>query len=214
MANAQATQEFVPIKEIRNGMIVLNDGSLRAVVMASSINFALKGSDEQRAIILQFQNLLNSLDFPIQIYVQSRRLDIRPYLSLLKEREAVQTNELLKVQTREYMQFIKQFTDSTNIMSKSFFVVIPYQGAIISTKKSSGGFLGFGGKKKNEKEKEEQKEENLNELIGQLEQRLLLVEQGLMRTGVRTARLGSEELIELYYKLFNPTESTNTAEGE
>jgi type IV secretory pathway VirB4 component len=209
MATTQATQEFVPIKEIRNGMIVLKDSSLRAVIMASSINFALKSSDEQTAIILQFQNLLNSLDFPIQIYIQSRRLDIRPYLAQLKEREIVQTNELLRVQTREYIQFIKQFTDSTNIMSKSFFLVVPYQGAIITTKKA-GNF--FGGQKQTKEALEAENNETLDELIGQLEQRLQVVEQGLARTGIRTVRLGSEELIELYYKLFNPSEATNTAE--
>lgn len=206
--NARATQEFVPIKEIRNGMIVLKDGSLRAVVMASSINFALKSPDEQMAIIYQFQSFLNTLDFQVQIYIQSRRLDIKPYLALLKEREALQTNELLRVQTREYIQFIKQFTDTTNIMSKNFFIVVPYQGAIISTK--SGGGL-FGGKKGNEAEEEARRNETLDELITQLDQRLQVVEQGIARTGVRTVRLGSEELTELYYKLFNPGEITNTA---
>lgn len=206
--NARATQEFVPIKEIRNGMIVLKDGSLRAVVMASSINFALKNPDEQMAIIYQFQSFLNTLDFQIQVYIQSRRLDIKPYLALLKEREALQTNELLRVQTREYIQFIKQFTDTTNIMSKNFFIVVPYQGAIISTK--PGGGL-FGGKKGNEAAEEARRNETLDELITQLDQRLQVVEQGIARTGVRTVRLGSEELTELYYKLFNPGEITNTA---
>lgn len=208
---SKATQGFVPIKEIRNGMIILKDASLRAIIMASSINFALKSTEEQEAVIYQFQSLLNSLDFPIQIYIQSRRLDIRPYLAQLKEREAIQTNELLKVQTREYMQFIKQFTDSTNIMSKSFFIVVPYQGAMLSTK--SGGGLFGGGSKKTDKEKETKRNETLDELIGQLEQRLQVVEQGLLRTGVRTVRLGSEELIELYYKLFNPSEATDAKQS-
>jgi type IV secretory pathway VirB4 component len=209
MAPSHATQEFVPIKEIRNGMIVLKDGSLRAVIMVSSINFALKSTDEQTAIIFQFQNLLNSLDFPIQIYIQSRRLDIRPYLAQLKEREVVQSNELLRVQTREYIQFIKQFTDSTNIMSKSFFLVVPYQGAIITTKKAGSLF----NRAKQTKEAEEaENNETLDELIGQLEQRLQVVEQGLLRTGIRSVRLGSEELIELYYKLFNPSEASSTAQ--
>lgn len=204
MASSQATQEFVPIKEVRNGLIVLEDNSLRAVVMASSINFALKNSDEQEAIIYQFQNFLNSLDFPIQISVQSRRLDITPYLEQLKERERAQTNELMKVQTREYIQFVRQFTENTNVMTKSFFVVIPYTGAIIDVKK--GGLFG------RKKESEEEDEESIEQKIGQLEQRVEVVEQGLMRTGVRTVRLGSEELIELYYKLFNPGEVTNAAE--
>jgi len=190
-------------------VIVLKDGSLRAIIMVSSTNFALKSTEEQEAIIYQFQSFLNSLDFPIQIYIQSRRLNIGPYLAQLKERELLQTNELLRVQTREYMQYIKQFTDSVNIMSKSFFVVIPYQGALV-TAKSAGGF--FGGSKKTKDEAEQERDETFSELVGQLEQRVQVVEQGIQRTGVRTARLGSEELIELYYKLFNPSEAMNTTE--
>lgn len=205
---AQATQEFVPIKEVRDGVIVLKDGSLRAIIMASSINLALKNAEEREAVIYQFQNFLNSLDFSIQIYIQSRRLDIRPYLAQLKEVEALQTNELLRAQTREYAQFISQFAGTNNIMSKNFFVVVPYQGAILTTK-SAGGF--FGGQKKSDAAREEERAESLDSLMMQLEQRLLVVEQGLSRTGVRTVRLGPEELIELYYKLFNPSEATSTA---
>lgn len=205
MASTHATQEFVPIKEVRNGLIVLKDNSLRAIIMASSINFALKNQDEQASVIYQFQNFLNSLDFPIQISVQSRRLDIKPYLEQLKERERAQTNELLRVQTREYIQFVRQFAESTNIMTKSFFVVVPYAGAIVNVR---GGLFG----RNKDKDKEQAEEENIEHKIGQLEQRVGVVEQGLIRTGVRTVRLGSEELIELYYKLFNPGEVTNAAE--
>lgn len=206
---AQATQQFVPIKEIRNGVIILKDGSLRAIIMVSSTNFALKNFEEQEAIIYQFQSFLNSLDFPIQIYIQSRRLNIGPYLAQLKERESLQTNELLRIQTREYIQYIKQFTSSVNIMSKSFFVVIPYQGAILTTK-DVGGF--FGGSKKTKKEMETESDETFEELAGQLDQRVRVVEQGIQRTGVRSVRLGSEELIELYYKLFNPSEAMSTVD--
>src|SRR3990167_1194180 len=100
--NAKATQEFVPIKEVRDGVIVLKDGSLRAIVLANSINLSLKSSDEQKATIMQFQSFLNTLDFPIQISVQSRKLDIRPYLLLLENRMKVQSEPLLKLQTKEY----------------------------------------------------------------------------------------------------------------
>src|SRR3989344_7856199 len=124
--NAKATQEFIPIKEVRDGIIVLKDGGLRAIVLANSINLSLKSSDEQQATIFQFQNFLNTLDFSVQISVQSRKLDIRHYLLLLEDRMRVQSEPLLKLQTKEYIEFIKNFTESVSIMTKNFFVVVPY----------------------------------------------------------------------------------------
>src|SRR3989344_1199403 len=109
---AKTSQDFVPIKEIRDGVVVLKNGELRTVVMVSTINFDLKGEDEQAAIISQYQNFLNSLDFSTQIYVQSRKFDIRPYVALLEERLKAQTIELLKIQTREYIQHIKTLTET------------------------------------------------------------------------------------------------------
>ena len=103
---AKATQDFVPIKEIRDGIIVLKNGDLRAIVLANSVNLSLKSDDEQKATILQFQSFLNTLDFSIQMSVQSRKLDIRPYLLLLEERIKVQTEPLIKLQTKEYIEFI------------------------------------------------------------------------------------------------------------
>src|SRR4051812_20981984 len=100
---AKATQDFVPIKEVRDSVLVLKDGSMRSILLASSVNFALKSGDEQTSIILQFQNFLNSLEFTVQVFVQSRRLDIRPYLALLEERYKEQVGELMKIQTREYI---------------------------------------------------------------------------------------------------------------
>jgi type IV secretory pathway VirB4 component len=182
---SQATQDFVPIKEIRDNIVILKDGSLRAIVLASAVNFALKSTDEQASIILQFQNFLNSLNFSIQISIQSRKLDIRPYLAILEEREKAQTIELMKIQTREYIEFVKNFTETTNIMTKSFFVVIPYTPAIIASKRGNG-------------------EENFQENASQLAQRVEVVEGGLTRCGIRIVELGTEELIELYYKSFNP----------
>jgi hypothetical protein len=124
--NARPTQEFVPIKEIRDGVIELKDGGLRAIVLANSINLSLKSGEEQKAIIMQFQNFLNTLDFSVQICIESRRLDIRPYLLLLENRMRIQNEPLMKLQTKEYMEFIRNFTESVNIMTKSFFIVVPY----------------------------------------------------------------------------------------
>ncbi len=196
MAVSKASQDFVPIKEVRDGIVILKDGSMRAVVMTSSVNFALKSKDEQDAIVFQFQNFLNSLDFTVQIFVQSRKLDIRPYVGLLEERQKEQINDLMRIQIKEYINFIKKFTEDSNIMTKSFFITIPYTPSFISTKDKTGIFR----KKKDVETKNDSFQENLT----QLEQRIAVVEQGLIRTGVRTIRLGTEELIEVFYKLFNP----------
>lgn len=203
MAIKKTTQDFVPIKEVRDGIAILKDGSMRAIIMTSSLNFALKSEDEQKSIIYQFQNFLNSLNFSVQIVVQSRRLDIRPYIALLDNRQKEQTNELMKIQTKEYIEFVKTFTDSVNIMTKSFFVVIPYIPAKIDISKGSK-FNIFGGKKNKSGENEPDKtfEENRT----QLEQRVAIVQQGIIRSGVRAVQLGTEEVIEMYYKIFNPGE--------
>ncbi len=196
------TQEFVPIKEIRDGYVVLHDGSLRAVLLTSSLNFALKSADEQNAILLQFQDLLNSLDFSIQIFAESRKLDIRPYLAILEERVKVQTGDLMKIQTQEYIGFIKNFTETTNIMAKSFFIIIPYTPAII---KKAGGLNIL--KRQSAEEVNQQNVELFEESRAQLEERVAVVEQGLVRCGIRVVQLGTEEIVELFYKLFNPGET-------
>lgn len=198
---SKSSQDFVPIKEIRDGIVIMQDNSMRAVIMTSSINFALKSADEQSAIIYQFQNFLNSINFSIQIQSQSRRLDIRPYINLLEGVYKEQKNELLKIQTKEYIEFIKSFTESVNIMTKTFFIVIPYTPSIIETKK--GILSGIMQKTSN---KRSASEENFEENRSQLLQRMEVVVQGLTRMGVRGVPLGTEELIEMYYKIFNPGE--------
>lgn len=197
--SAKATQDFVPIREVRDGIVTLKDGGLRAILMASSLNFALKSNDEQQAIISQFQSFLNSLDFSVQIFIESRRLDIRPYLALLESRYKQQMSDLLKIQTREYIEFIKNFTENSNIMSKSFFVVVPYSPSIINTSKGVSGLI------PNKKAPDAAaKMETFEENRSQLEERLGVVSQGLMRSGIRSVQLGTEEIIELFYKIFNP----------
>lgn len=197
--NAKPTQAFVPIKEIRDGILILKDGSLRSVLLASSLNFALKSADEQQAIIYQFQNFLNSLNFSAQIYTQSRKLDIRPYISLLETRLKDQMSDLMKMQTREYIEFIKSFTESTNIMTKNFFIIVPYSAPLVGGPgQIASSILGT---------KKNLKEDNLSsfeESRIQLQQRVEVVEQGLVRCGIRVVSLGTEELVELFYKVFNP----------
>lgn len=206
---AKAAQEFVPIKEVRDGVVVLKDGSLRMVLMASSINLALKAADEQAAVIAQFQTFLNSLEFSVQFFVESRQLDIRSYIALLEKRLAEELDDLMKLQIREYIAFIKDFTERTNIMSKSFFIVVPYDPALIATQGGVGGAIASvlptpGGKVSGGGTV--LTDEQFEQYRSQLEQRVAIVEQGLVRTGVRVVPLGTEELIELYYKLFNPGE--------
>ena len=117
-AGASSTQRYVDVEEIRDGIIVLKSGALRSVLLVSSLNFDLKSSEEQDAIISQYQAFLNSLDFPIQIVASSRRFNVEPYLELLNDKEAVQENELLRFQIAEYKNFIKNLTDVSNIRSR------------------------------------------------------------------------------------------------
>ena len=207
MANpvkASPTQDFVPVKEIRDGVVILKNNSLCAVLLASSQNFALKSGDEQTGVLLQFQNFLNSLDFPTQILVQSRKADIRPYLMMLEERLKQQTNELLRIQNYEYIRFVESFVQEVDIMKKSFFVVVPYNPAIVDT-------TSLGSLVKGQKADAIITAERFEEFRGQLNQRLAVVESGLNRSGIRTIALGSEELIELFYHTLNPADTTSSA---
>lgn len=198
--NKKASQDFVPVSEVRDGVVVLKNGGLRAILMASSINFALKSDDEQTAFILQFQNFLNSLDFSCQIFIQSRDLDIRPYIATLDIAYKDQLDDLMRVQIREYIEFVRSFTEAAHIMTKNFFVVVPYDPPALS---ATAGLSMPWQKKKKDKEAESR---TFEEQVSQLEQRISIVQQGLVRTGVRTVQLGTEEAIELLYKIFNPGE--------
>lgn len=200
--SAKATQEFVPIKEVREGTIVLKDGGLRAIVAVSSVNLSLKSADEQVATIQAFQSFLNSIDFPIQIVVQSRRLDVRPYLLTLEQKMKEQREPLLKIQTAGYIGFIREFTEAVAIMRKYFYVVIPYEEAVISTSKNPLAGL-FGGKK-SEKERRMAEDASFEEKRTQLDERVSVISGGLESCGARTERLETEAVIELFYRTFNP----------
>ena len=205
MATTQkTTQNFVPIRDIKQNVVIMKDGRMCSILLASSINFALKSLDEQRAILGQFQTFLNTLDFSIQFYIQSRRLDIEPYLEQLREREPKQDNDLMRIQLREYMGFIKTFTTEVEVMSKNFFIVVPYTPGVLNT---TGGISALFSQKKTQVDTDEKFEEHRL----QLEQRASLVEQGLNRIGVRTIALEDEALVELYYHIFNPNDISSTA---
>ncbi len=203
-AKTKSTQEFVPVSEVRDGIVVLKDTSMRAILLASSINFALKSEDEQTAFIVQFQNFLNSLDFPVQVFVQSRQLDIKPYAATLEEQFKRQLDDLMRIQIREYIQFVKSFTEAANIMTKNFFVVVPYSPSSMPVAAGAGSLVSSIFARRKAKTMEDNK--TFEERVSQLEQRISVVQQGLIRCGVRTVQLGTEEAIELLYKMFNPGE--------
>ncbi len=200
-----STQKYVDVEEVRDGVIVLKNGSLRAILLVSSINFDLKATEEQDSIVSQYQNFLNSLDFPIQIIVSSRKLNIKPYLDYLKKKEAQLTNDLLSLQLAEYQNFIKNLTDVSNIMSKFFYIVVPFH----PVESVGGGFLDklFGAT--NSKIAISKRRELFDTYKNQLWQRLDHVSAGLSGTGVQLAPLNTEEIIELLYNSYNPSTHSN-----
>jgi hypothetical protein len=200
-----SSQSFVPVRDIRNRVVLLKNGQMNMVLLATSINFALKSLSEQEAILRQFQSFLNTIDFSIQIYVQSRRLDIEPYLQQLADREGEQYNDLMRIQLREYMNFVSTFVKEVDIMSKNFFVVVKYTPFNTDIKSNLSEFIS--GKSPDVTFSDNEFQEHRV----QLEQRVSMVEQGLNRIGVRTAALDDEALVELYYHIFNPTDVAGEA---
>lgn len=202
MAQTKATQAFVPVKEVRNGVVILKEGGYRGIMMCSSINFALKSEDEQRAIVGGFQNFLNTLDFSVEIVVHSRKMDIRPYLALLATRMETQSTELMRLQLREYIQFIRSFMDSTSIMTKLFYIVVPYSPGI--SKEAVSNALPFLNRQNGGTESGQSS--SFDDDRVQLEQRMALVASGLASSGLRAVPLNTEEVIELLYRSFNLNE--------
>ena len=209
MTNNKA-QDFVPIKDIKDGLMYMDDGRIKVVLAVSSLNLSLKAEEEQNAIISQFQGFLNTLDFPVQIQAESRRVDIRPYLDSLEERQAIVTDELMKNQIREYRQFVKTFAEKTNIMNKRFFVVIDYDKGGDKSTNPMSSMMSFGKKK----EVVEDNSMQLDSWRTQLEQRISIVAGGLSGVGLQVSMLGTEELIELFYKIYNPGQEGRSADGQ
>jgi len=192
------TQKFLELDQIREGIVILKDKTLRGILLVSSINFALKSEEEQNAIIYQFQNFLNSLDFSTQIIVQSRRLNITGYLDRLKELEDKQQNELLKIQTKGYREFIEGIIKQGSIMKKNFFVIVPFYPPVVESQ---------GQKKDKNQQKTEVTETSFQRHKAQLWQRMEFVALGLKRCGLQTIPLITPELIELFWGLHHPKEA-------
>jgi len=196
-----STQDFIPIEQIRQGTVILKNKALRGVLMVSSINFALQSQDERKATIYRFQSFLNILDFSCQILVQSRRLNLSGYLEELERLEKQQERELLKIQTREYRKFIEELLAQGIIMSKKFFVIVPFtiwESEGLHTKKKS--FF-----KKPEIPK--MTEENFQRCRSQLWQRMEFVAMGLRRCGLKSVPLKTSELIEFFWTLYHPEQA-------
>lgn len=203
MPASKASQSFVPVKEVRNGVVLMKDGGYRGILMCSSINFSLKSEDEQKGIIGGFQTFLNSLDFTVQVVLHSRKMDIRPYLEFLQSRMDLQSTELMRLQLREYIAFIENFVTGADIMTKTFYVVVPYAPSGNSEVARS---LGFG---KKSATPEESADTEFEEHRVQLEQRMSLAASGLAASGLRAIPLGTEEIIELLYRSFNLGDNEN-----
>ncbi|MEN9922186.1 MAG: hypothetical protein RL097_463 [Candidatus Parcubacteria bacterium] len=208
MATTQSTsQDFVSIRDIKDSVVIQKSGQMHMVLLASSVNFALKSLDEQKAILMQFQQFLNTLDFSLQIYVQSRRLNILPYLELLAGLEEKQDNDLMRIQLREYIEFIRTFTEDVDVMSKSFFVVVPYTPTKLNITKGITNLFTPAQATTSSLPTDTQFEEHRI----QLEQRVGMVSEGLARVGVRTITLQKDDLVELYYHLYNPGDTAGSA---
>lgn len=195
-----STQSFLPIEQIREGVLVLKSKALRGILMVSSLNFSLKSREEQQAVIRRFQEFLNMLDFPCQIIVQSRRLNLTGYLEQLEELERTQEQELLKVQTREYHKFIEELLALGSIMSKKFFVVVPF--TLWDTKGTPG--QGFSLKKT---KVPQLTEEAFQRCKSQLWQRMEFVAMGLRSCSLKSVPLRSSEIIELFWTLHHPQQA-------
>ena len=195
-----STQKYLDIAEIRDDMVVLNDGSVRGVLLVSSINFDLKSEDEQSAIIGGYVSFLNTFDYPMQVVIQSRPLNIDDYMDRLKKVEKEQTNELLRMQTADYRAFISELLTLEKIMSKKFFMIVPYRP--VSDKKKS--FMDRVGSVFSTAKVVQLSRKRFDEFAKQLNKRCDFVSGGLTSLGLRTQRLSTQALIELYYNSYNP----------
>jgi len=199
-----ATQAFLEVQDIREGILILKNNQIRGILMVSSINFALKSEEEQTAIIFAFQNFLNSLDFFCQIVIQSRNINITPYLDSLKDLEDRQTNELLRKQTESYREFIKNMVVGDVVMTKNFYVVVPYNLIeIFGTKAAVQKFSIFN----TDQNQASLKDDQLQRCKTQLWQRMEYVSMGLKRCGIEAMPLTTPELIELFWAIHHPDQA-------
>ena len=200
-----STEKFLDIAEVKEDTVIMRDGTLRAVILVSSINFALKSEDEQNAIISAYVSFLNNIDFPLQIVIQSRELNIENYIKSLKQKEKEQTNELLKMQTNEYVQYIQELISMSKIMNKRFYVVVSYNPL---TDKQKGFFSRFFDVFK-PATLIKMKSNIFQRRRVNLTRRVDNITAGLSSIGLQSVQLDTQSLLELYYNTYNPATSAN-----
>jgi len=203
-----STQIFLDIAEIKDNVVVLKNGGLRAILQTTSINFNLKSEEEQNSIIYGYQNFLNSLNFPVQIVVQSRKLDVDKYIETVREIGEKHTNVLLKEQTNEYCDYILKLVEYADIMEKKFYVVVPFDPYRNRNQNTFSKFMSsISSSDSVDSIKHRHKE--FEELNKGLTERVNAVTAGLEGCNLRVAQLGTSQLIELFYQIYNPSTSRN-----
>lgn len=194
------TQRFLDIAEIREDTVILKDGTLRAVLMISSINFALKSEDEQQAIIQGYMQFLNALEYPVQVVIQSRKMNIDAYMQSLIDAQKEMKNDALRVQIDDYRSFVNELVSLGDIMQKRFYLVVPYDPR---TDKSKGFFKRFS-EALSPARLLQLKAKQFAERRVQLDRRVSIMQGSLQSMSLATARLDTQSLIELYYNVYNP----------
>lgn len=199
--NAPTTQEHLNIAAIRDSIVILKNGEFRSIILVSAINFALKSTQEQNALIFQYQNFLNSLHFPIEIVIQSRQLDLSPYLEALQEKSQNMENELLKLQIADYIDFVKRLIEIARVMDKNFFVVVPLAPPTYQKEGFLSRLIGTRTQLRiTNQEFQKYKEELL--------ERVNIIISGLSSLSLSAASLNTQQIIELFYNIYNPEEAT------
>lgn len=206
MSNVPATQSFIEVEKIQQDTLILRSGGLRKILIVTGINFDLKSEEEQGLIIYSFQNFLNALNFPVQLFVHSRKLNIDSYLNRLSARQQEEPVELLKNIIGEYQDFIRSFVGQNAIMQKTFFVVVPYDPVDITAvgKGISTSIKRLFGKKENLQLGAEEAQQKFDQHREQINQRVDQVTASLAQIGLRAVPLNDGELTELFYNLYNP----------
>ena len=212
-SNPNSTQNTLLIAEVRDGIVIMNDGSFRAVIMCKSINFDLMSPQEREAVEYSYQGFLNSLYFPIQVFVRSQKVDIRPYLERMDKIRSEHDNMLLALLMEDYIGFLASIAQQTNIMDKKFYVVISYpdpdENMRSALRQSTGFFTGMVDLfSKNSTPHIVIDENHLEQAKTELKNRVQATMQGLLECGVQSIPLDTQELIELYYDVYNPDTAT------
>jgi len=200
---ATSTQQFIDIAGIKDGIIILKNGGYRIIMQIGAINFALKSEQEQNSLVFQFQSFLNSLHFPIEIVVRSKRLDLVPYLKKIGETAASSQNELITALSKDYVGFVAQLINVANIMKKSFYVVIPYEPINVSKLNIFQSLF----EKSQNFEGIKISETDFKSQTDQLLQRANIAASGLGGMGLHCLQLSTEEVIDLFYQVYNPDEA-------